>query len=1624
MDVSIKAGAKLQLKLLAFFVAVFAFALCSAAFGTQSAQAAETYTDDQGVVYSIVKGDTNTATVAGHTADCKTTLTIPKTVTHAGFEYTVTAIGKNAFLDHSTLTSVAFEADSAVASIDEAAFARTGLTAVDLSGLASLTTVGNEAFSGCASLRSFIPADSIATVGSRAFKDCTLLDTFTFSSAWTTISEATFQNCVNFTVTTLPDTIKVIGDNAFYGCTALKLAALPADAYTIGVGAFEGCTGLVLSALPDGTTGNMTTISARAFYGCSKLPLTALPQTVTSVGDYAFEGCSELALTALPTACASVGKGAFYNCSKLAIEAIPSANTVVNEYAFAGCTSIKKMTIPNTITSIGKSAFDGNTAMAEVVFASLPNYNMVLAACDATAFDNGNASAKYIFLGKQADCTNPDTAATGVTAISNSNTYFRTIFHDKSESVADTVEDRLKGNKDAAPVIYNAAGARLGNWSPTAENGWAPSSQGITVVGSSYVFDYTDLEVGDIAPVKETTSVPTLSITIKNPRASSSYTLQAGTDYTISTTASNPGKQVATIQFIGDYANIEGTELSADKKVTKEFTIQGDLSLIYTGTGNGPKGSLTAIGDQKYTGSPITPFPTLYHDGLTTNLTNQDITCEYSSNTVVGTATITIKGTGSGAWAGSSTTCTFQIVKASLAEDVTIETIPEKTYTGTNIEPANDLVVKAKVGGATLVRGTDYTITGYDNNIDAGTNATINIQAAGNNWTGATAAYFTIAKADINDVTLNAISAQPYTGSQITPEISGVFGSHTLTGADYTASYGTNLTPGKGTINLVGNGNFKNNRTVEFEISQADIGGATFAAIPNETYDTKAHTPAVSGTFNGTPLTSADFSVSYAEGTNINAGEVTVTITGKGNFTGTYEGLKFTIDPADLSITSAAAIPNQKYTGVDPTVVPTITYLPSGATTPVTLENLKDFDLTYTDAINAGTATVTVTGKGNWTGTEDLTYTIDPAPITEATIGKVDNVVYDGTAKEPDANITNPNTGEKLVLGTDYDLTYENNINPGTATMHVAAKGNWSGTTDVTFKIGTDFDIDAIKVYPVDDVNYTGLPHTPEARVTITDSAGVETDLTKYDEATDTGDYSFRYPDDVTNCGLKEVQVIGEGIYAGTKTFSFNINAISIDNENVTAGEIPDQTYTGSQITVDPVITFNPDASTTITLTKDVDYTLEYGDNVATGEGTVTIVAKDGGNWTEGTTKTFTFNIVGKDISTTVISGVEASYVETGAAITPTPVVTDASVDPAVELVAGTDYDVTYTNNVTVGTATITITGKGNWSGTNTATFEITASPTPITASWNRLAGGTALSTMRAIINKGWETSDYAIVATSQGYQDALSASALAGLLNNAPVLLTKSNELSSQTKSLLTSKAVKNVIIVGGTGAVSDDVDAEIKALGIKTERIAGGTATTTATAVYKWGADATKTGGTVWGKDAIVATLDSFQDALSIAPYAYAKHAPIFLTDKGTKDIRSSVQNYIQTGGFERTLIVGGTAAVSDAVLGKVTNPNRLYGGTAYTTSRAIANFALGEGMTVTNMGVACGTTYQDALVGAAFLGKLGCVIALADDKNSTTVNSVVAKNKDNLRECYIFGGTAAVSQAVEDALNAASK
>ncbi|WP_158295169.1 S8 family serine peptidase [Eggerthella lenta] len=311
--------------------------------------------------------------------------------------------------------------------------------------------------------------------------------------------------------------------------------------------------------------------------------------------------------------------------------------------------------------------------------------------------------------------------------------------------------------------------------------------------------------------------------------------------------------------------------------------------------------------------------------------------------------------------------------------------------------------------------------------------------------------------------------------------------------------------------------------------------------------------------------------------------------------------------------------------------------------------------------------------------------------------------------------------------------------------------------------------------------------------------------------------------------------------------------------------------------------------------------------------------------------------------------------------------------------------------------------------------------PEPVKADGERLAGAIALDTMVAITKRGFSANscNAAVVATVDGYWDALSASSFAGL-NECPILLTDGAALSSQTSSEIKRLGVSEVYLAGGPAAVSTSVEASIRKIaGVKSvKRLAGETAVGTALEVYNAGKGH-------WGKTAIVATSATFQDALSISPFAFAKHAPVFLANATTKLLDPEALEALKAGGFQRVIIVGGTMALSSRIESdqlKGVPCVRLSGPTAYETSGAIAEWCLAQGMTAKNIGIATGESYYDALTGAAFCGKNNEVLVLVADNWMSNVDGFVKLHKGSVEHVHVFGGPAAVSNYAYHAVMAA--
>ena len=115
-----------------------------------------------------------------------------------------------------------------------------------------------------------------------------------------------------------------------------------------------------------------------------------------------------------------------------------------------------------------------------------------------------------------------------------------------------------------------------------------------------------------------------------------------------------------------------------------------------------------------------------------------------------------------------------------------------------------------------------------------------------------------------------------------------------------------------------------------------------------------------------------------------------------------------------------------------------------------TLKNGTDYTVSYSNNTKVGTAKVTITGKGNYTGSVSKTFSIKNN-FKKATVSGISTKAF--TGKNITQSITVKYNGKTLKNGTDYTVSYSNNKKIGTATVKIAGKGSYTGTVTKTFKI-------------------------------------------------------------------------------------------------------------------------------------------------------------------------------------------------------------------------------------------------------------------------------------------------------------------------------------------------------------------------------------------------------------------------------------------------------------------------------------------------------------------------------------------------------------------------------------------
>ena len=401
---------------------------------------------------------------------------------------------------------------------------------------------------------------------------------------------------------------------------------------------------------------------------------------------------------------------------------------------------------------------------------------------------------------------------------------------------------------------------------------------------------------------------------------------------------------------------------------------------------------------------------------------------------------------------------------------VVISDVADQTYTGSLIAPN----ITVSCNDVELVKNTDYTVS-YSNNKNVGT-ATISITGIGD-YTGTITKNFNIVARDISDTTIGSIPNQTYTGNSISALPVITYNGATLTkGTDYTLTYSNNVNVGTGTVTITGKGNFKGTTSKTFSISARAMSDTSVANVSSQTYTGNGISPLPTITYNNKTLKKdTDYTLSYSN--NINAGTATITITGKGNFTGTTSKT-FSISARAMSDTSVANISSQTYTGNVISPLPTITYNNK------TLKKDTDYTLSYSDNINVGTATITITGKGNFAGTTSKTFSISARAMSDTSVANISSQTYTGNVISPLPTITYNN--KTLKKDTDYTLSYSDNINVGTATITITGKGNFTGMTSMTFII-TQKSAEKLNISEIANQIYTGKKIKPNVVITDTE---------------------------------------------------------------------------------------------------------------------------------------------------------------------------------------------------------------------------------------------------------------------------------------------------------------------------------------------------------------------------------------------------------------------------------------------------------------------------------------------------------------------------------------------------------
>ncbi|MBQ2257563.1 MAG: hypothetical protein II247_02675 [Lachnospiraceae bacterium] len=757
--------------------------------------------------------------------------------------------------------------------------------------------------------------------------------------------------------------------------------------------------------------------------------------------------------------------------------------------------------------------------------------------------------------------------------------------------------------------------------------------------------------------------------------------LVKGTDYTISFSKQpcNAGTYQAEVTGKGNYTG------TLQLSVTIGKTTLNDEMIIVPAT-------------VEYAGKAIKPQVKVCVNGK--ELPAASFSVSYKNNTNAGTAVVTVTGKGG---CQGKVEKNFTILPRDISENLSV-VVAKATYTGKDLTPS----VTVKCDGRSLRKGTDYTVT-YENNRAAGESAAVTITGKGN-YTGVFGQAFTILPKELSAGSVGAEIGYGESGSMVRvlngkTELSEtdcsavVYRAGTSTAVDMSQlvlgeKYDVEIT-------LKGNYTIKNAASVRktnivCRKSVADLTVGLENASETFIYNGKAQKPKlIVREQSGTEVPKSNYTISYVD--NINAGTATAVVTGKGAYAGTKK-LEFTIQRQQLDNLTIQQVKDQTY--AQKVICPAIKVmdgkktLKSGAGKDYVCTYANNVDVSYDNGNVIAGAYAEIQLSDNYAVPEGTNlrvyFKILPAKITSLTLSKAH---YTGEAVLPDNIVVK--AGKLVVPLESYEVTANNNVNvSGSAVLTVTAKAqsNYTGSLSKKYSIVKQ-ELKKCILPAIPDMPYLGQP---------VDVSGFALKQQNGEEI-GSDQYTITVKNN-TKPGKATVTYVAksDSLYRGSVSIRFNIVkgtvAQAIDKEAAKAIEKP---YTGEEITLTEEEIRQLAPIKAYTGSGNPPYTVTYAKNTNAGKAFVKLTGKD---YLQGSATVY-FTITPKSVSSLKITTGEKRLSYNGG--TPVYLELNEVTDGDQVLKAGKDYTYSYTNADKKGTACLTVTGVGNYTGTRYIYYKI-----------------------------------------------------------------------------------------------------------------------------------------------------------------------------------------------------------------------------------------------------------------------------------------------------------------------------